>query len=84
MNREAQGYLYWAQALAAQDTDPELKATFSPIAQAMTSQTAAILDELNGAQGSSQDIGGYYKPDKEMVARAMRPSKTLNSILATL
>ncbi|WP_430968881.1 NADP-dependent isocitrate dehydrogenase [Spongiimicrobium sp. 2-473A-2-J] len=76
--------LYWAQALAAQDKEPELKATFSRIAQEMTEKESKIVAELISAQGKAQDIGGYYKPDAAMRSSAMRPSETLNAILETL
>jgi len=74
--------LYWAQALAAQTRDQELKAIFTNVAQAMETNTSQIIDEMIGAQGSPQDIGGYYKPDPAKVADVMRPSGTLNKILS--
>ena len=76
--------LYWAQALAAQNNDAELKAKFTPIAEALTSNEAKINGELIGAQGSKVTIGGYYKPTKELVAKAMRPSETLNHIIDSI
>jgi isocitrate dehydrogenase len=76
--------LYWAEALANQDKDTELKATFSKIFKALKKNEGKITGELIEAQGSPQQIGGYYKPDPKMVAEAMRPSKTLNSILADI
>lgn len=76
--------LYWAQALAAQNNDADLKAKFTPIAEALTSNEAKINSELIGAQGSKVTIGGYYKPTKELVARAMRPSETLNHIIDSI
>lgn len=76
--------LYWAQALAAQNNDAELKAKFTPIAEALTSNEAKINSELIGAQGSKVNIGGYYKPTKELVAKAMRPSETLNHIIDSI
>ena len=76
--------LYWAQALAGQDDDPELKAHFSPIAEQMAENETRIVDELNAAQGRAVDIGGYYHPNKELTSQAMRPSATLNGILATV
>ncbi|AWI26146.1 NADP-dependent isocitrate dehydrogenase [Flavobacterium pallidum] len=76
--------LYWAQALAAQNKDAELKAVFEPIAKALTENEAKINAELIGAQGKKQDIGGYYKPDNAKTDSAMRPSETLNSILSKL
>lgn len=82
-NRGSHFYLalYWAQALAAQDTDAELKERFAGVAEQLSSSEAAINDELIGAQGSPVDLGGYYKPDADKVSAAMRPSATLNSIL---
>jgi isocitrate dehydrogenase len=76
--------LYWAQALAAQNNDADLKAKFTPIAEALTSNEAKINSELIGAQGSKVNIGGYYKPTKELVAKAMRPSETLNHIIDSI
>jgi isocitrate dehydrogenase len=76
--------LYWAQALAAQNNDAELKAKFTPIAEALTSNEAKINSELIGAQGSKVNIGGYYKPTEELVAKAMRPSETLNHIIDSI
>ena len=52
------------------------------MAQALTEGERTIVDELNAAQGAPQDIGGYYMPDREKTARAMRPSATLNEVLA--
>ncbi|MNX68053.1 Isocitrate dehydrogenase [NADP] [compost metagenome] len=76
--------LYWAQALAAQDKDAELKATFTEIAKELTENEAKINEELIGAQGKHQEIGGYYKPDFKLTDKAMRPSETLNKALAKL
>ena len=76
--------MYWAEALAKQDKDAELKATFSKVYEAIQSQESKIVEELMQAQGKPQDIGGYYKPDAELAAKAMRPSETFNSILDTL
>ncbi|NVJ87525.1 MAG: NADP-dependent isocitrate dehydrogenase [Algoriphagus sp.] len=85
-NRGSHFYLalYWAEALAAQDKNPALKEKFTPIAAALTGQAAIIEEELNGAQGKAVDIGGYYRPDVEKTATAMRPSRTFNEILKTL
>ncbi|WP_367914349.1 NADP-dependent isocitrate dehydrogenase [Leadbetterella sp. DM7] len=82
-NRGSHFYLalYWAQALAAQDKDAELKALFTPVAEEMSAQEAKINEELIAAQGKPQDIGGYYKPDFARASAAMRPSATLNAIL---
>jgi isocitrate dehydrogenase len=85
-NRGSHFYLclYWAQALAAQNADAELKALFTPIAEEMTSASAKIDAELLAAQGQAQHIGGYYKPDFTKATAAMRPSATFNAILAKL
>ena len=73
--------LYWARALADQEEDPALAARFRPVAQALAENEEKILDELNAAQGPPQELGGYFRPDPELAARAMRPSATLNRIL---
>ena len=85
-NRGSHFYLaqYWAQALAAQNKDAELKATFTEIAKDLTDNEATINAELIGAQGKKQEIGGYYKPDFKLTDDAMRPSATLNAALAKL
>jgi isocitrate dehydrogenase len=83
-NRGSHFYLamYWAQALAAQDRSPGLAARFAGLARALTAQEGTIVAELNGAQGQAVDIGGYYHPDAGMVGAAMRPSGTLNGLMA--
>lgn len=85
-NRGSHFYLamYWAQALAEQNDDAELKSRFSKTADAMTRQEQAIVAELNGVQGKPVTIGGYYRPDAELTAKAMRPSATLNAIIAAV
>jgi len=85
-NRGSHFYLalYWAQALATQDKDAELKATFTEIAKELTDNEAQINSELIGAQGKKQQIGGYYKPDFKLTEEAMRPSVTFNNALAKL
>jgi len=85
-NRGSHFYLalYWAEALATQDKDPELKQTFGKIASALAENEAKIVEELNNAQGSPVDIGGYYKPHPEKASNAMRPSKTFNEILGLI
>lgn len=74
--------LYWAQALSEQDDDQEMKARFSSLAVNLSKNESLIGQELIDAQGSPVDIGGYYLPDPQKTALAMRPSKTLNSILS--
>ena len=85
-NRGSHFYLamYWAQALAAQDKDVELKNTFATIAEEMAKNETKIVDELNSAQGQAIDVGGYYAPEFEQASKAMRPSVTLNSIIEKL
>ncbi|MDD2896007.1 MAG: NADP-dependent isocitrate dehydrogenase [Aliarcobacter sp.] len=73
--------MYWAQELAAQDVDAELKAEFTPIAKAMTENEDKIVAELAAAQGKAVDMGGYYLPDDAKTSAAMRPSATLNAII---
>ncbi|CCQ11797.1 Isocitrate dehydrogenase [NADP] [Pseudoalteromonas luteoviolacea B = ATCC 29581] len=85
-NRGSHFYLamYWAQELAAQNDDSELKALFTQIAADMTAKEQTIVTELNNAQGKEMNIGGYYQPNDELGSKAMRPSETLNAILAKL
>lgn len=85
-NRGSHFYLalYWAEALASQDKDLDLKATFTPIAKALQENEQKIVSELNEAQGVKMDIGGYYKPDESKTSAAMRPSPTFNAILAQI
>ncbi len=82
-NRGSHFYIakYWAEALAAQNDDAELKAHFTPIAEQLAANEAKIIDELNAAQGKPVDLGGYYHQDPAKVAAAMRPSSTLNAII---
>ena len=85
-NRGSHFYLalYWAQALAAQSADAELKRLFTPVAEKLTASEKQIVAELIAVQGKPADIGGYYQPDPAKAAAALRPSPTLNAILATL
>ncbi|SIS65389.1 isocitrate dehydrogenase [Zobellia uliginosa] len=76
--------MYWAEALANQSEDPELQATFKKVFESIQAEESKIIDELMQAQGSPQNIGGYYKPDDILVEEAMRPSKTFNAILETV
>ena len=76
--------LYWAQALAKQTKDPELQARFANVAQQMADNEEKIIQELIDCQGQPMDIGGYYIPDDEMAAKAMRPSATLNAIVDSI
>ena len=83
-NRGSHFYLamYWAQALAAQADNAALAARFAPIAAALAQSEQTIVAELNAVQGPMQDLGGYYMPSPERAAAAMRPSATLNAIIA--
>ena len=85
-NRGSHFYLalYWAQALAAQDADADLKRVFTPVAAALAAGEAKIAQELIAVQGRPADVGGYYQPDDAKASAAMRPSATLNAILAGL
>ncbi len=73
--------MYWARALADQKADAELAARFAPIAAELEANEAKIVEELIAAQGRPVDVGGYYRPDAEKAAEAMRPSATFNAIL---
>ena len=72
---------YWAEALANQTQDPELQARFAGVAQQLAANEEKIIQELNDAQGQPVNIGGYYLPNDEMAAKAMRPSATLNALV---
>ncbi|WP_299127595.1 NADP-dependent isocitrate dehydrogenase [uncultured Alcanivorax sp.] len=76
--------MYWAQALAAQDDDAELKDTFTAIAASLTENEETIVNEMVAVQGSPIEIGGYYNPDFSKASAAMRPSATFNGILDKL
>ena len=82
-NRGSHFYLamYWAEALAKQNSDMELKNQFIPIAEKLINNEEKIVKELNSIQGKPVDIGGYYMPDANLERKAMRPSSTLNSII---
>lgn len=75
---------YWAEALAEQNKNAELKATFSVVSKQINDKETQILSELIEAQGAKQEIGGYYKPNTILVEKAMRPSATLNAILEAI
>ena len=85
-NRGSHFYLamYWAQAVAAQDKDPSLKERFGVFAETLQSNEDKINEELLAAQGEAVDVGGYYSPDPELAAKAMRPSATFNTALEVL
>ncbi len=85
-NRGSHFYLalYWALELSEQADDPDLAQSFAPLAQRLRADEATIVAELTNVQGSPVDVGGYYRPDPERVAAAMRPSATLNEAVATL
>ena len=85
-NRGSHFYLclYWAQALAKQTTDAQLSALFTPVAEKLTAAEKQIVAEMIAVQGKPADIGGYYQPDNVKASAALRPSQTLNGILATI
>jgi isocitrate dehydrogenase len=85
-NRGSHFYLakYWAEELAAQDQDAELKAQFAPLAEQLENNEQAIVEEMNEAQGKSVDIKGYYLADEKLAEEAMRPSKIFNEAIASL
>ncbi|MGB3105359.1 NADP-dependent isocitrate dehydrogenase [Sphingobacterium siyangense] len=85
-NRGSHFYLtlYWAQALAAQTKDAELAEKFATVANVLTENEAKINEELIAAQGHAQNIGGYYFPNDELAAKAMRPSETLNNAISSI
>ncbi|MEO7597790.1 MAG: NADP-dependent isocitrate dehydrogenase, partial [Opitutus sp.] len=85
-NRGSHFYLalYWAQELAAQTKDEELKKHFTPIAEKLLTAEKTIVAELLAVQGKPVDIGGYYQPNDALASAAMRPSQTFNEILATV
>jgi isocitrate dehydrogenase len=76
--------MYWAQALAEQHDDIELKALFAPVAQQLTDNEAKIVAELNEVQGKPAELGGYYRPDKELASKIMRPSANFNAVIDEL
>jgi isocitrate dehydrogenase len=85
-NRGSHFYLalYWARELADQDDDAELAQRFASLAERLAENEERIVEELNAVQGSSVEIGGYYRPDGEKVTAAMRPSATLNEAIDSL
>ncbi|MEM1411974.1 MAG: NADP-dependent isocitrate dehydrogenase, partial [Pseudomonadota bacterium] len=76
--------LYWAQALAAQDDSPALKARFTAAAEALAAEEQVIIDELNRIQGVAVELGGYYRPDPLLAEKAMRPCQGFNEILGRI
>lgn len=82
-NRGSHYYLalYWAESLASQADDAELKTIFEKVAASLESERPKIISELSAAQGHSVDIGGYYHPDPVKAESAMRPSPSLNCII---
>ena len=85
-NRGSHYYLsmYWAEEIAKQSSDLELQSSFKNIAEELLRNENAIINELNSAQGSKIELEGYYFPTDELAAKAMRPSKTLNDIVAKM
>ena len=85
-NRGSHFYLalYWAQALAEQSEDADLRETFAPLAETLVGSEEEIVAELNDVQGQPVDLGGYYRLDREKVSAAMRPSATFNAAIASV
>ncbi len=85
-NRGSHFYLsmYWAQALANQSNDSELKTMFTPVAKALTENETKIVDELNAVQGQTTNIGGYYLTEDDIESKVMRPSSTFNNIINSI
>ena len=85
-NRGSHYYLamYWAQALATQTQDSKLRAQFVSVAKALSANESVIISELNAVQGKVVDLGGYYQPNPELVAKVMRPSVVLNTIIDSI
>jgi isocitrate dehydrogenase len=85
-NRGSHFYLamYWAQELAAQDKNPELKEKFGKLVQYLQAHETAIVAELNDSQGKAIDLGGYYHPDREKAIQAMRSSAVFNRAIESL
>lgn len=82
-NRGSHFYLimYWAEALAAQTADKDMAAKFAPVAKQLADNEEKIMAEIANAEGTPMDVGGYFRPDKDLAFKAMRPSATLNSII---
>jgi len=72
---------YWAEELANQDSDKELKEFFTKLSSQLEENKDKILEEMTVVQGHPADIGGYYHPPMEKVCEVMQPSATLNRIL---
>jgi isocitrate dehydrogenase len=85
-NRGSHFYLalYWARELADQTSDAELATRFGPLADRLAAEEPTIVAELAAVQGSPVDVGGYFRPDPDRAAAAMRPSATFNEALASL
>ncbi len=85
-NRGSHFYLamYWADALAHQKMDDDMRVKFAPVAEKMLENENKIIEELDNAQGKPVELGGYYKPDNDLASKAMRPSPTLNAIIDSI
>ena len=85
-NRGSHYYLalYWAQELAKQSKDTDLQTLFTPVAEALESNEAKIIEELNSIQGTTMNIDGYFAPVSKKAQEAMRPSPTLNAIIEAI
>lgn len=85
-NRGSHFYLtlYWAQALADQKQDADLKKVFEPLSQSLKKSEQSILEEMKAVQGQALDLKGYYNPDEKVIEQAMRPSKIFNQLIESL
>jgi isocitrate dehydrogenase len=85
-NRGSHFYLalYWADEIAKQNECSELQIIFEKLSKKLRDNEKTITEELISCQGDKVDIGGYYRPNSEIVEKAMRPSKTLNSLLSNV
>ena len=76
--------MYWAEELANQDKDVALKEAFTEVAQQMNAQESQIVNELNEVQGQALNTEGYYRPNRQLISAAMRPSAALNELIAAI
>ncbi len=76
--------LYWAEALAQQDSNQQLKTIFSKVFYELSENEAKIINEINASQGTPQKLGGYYLPEADLIEKALRPSNTFNNILSEI
>jgi isocitrate dehydrogenase len=76
--------MYWAMSLAEQTKDKDLQDLFTPIARQLADNENKIIEELMAVQGKAADLGGYYRMDKVLTTKVMRPSVTLNTVIDSL